>query len=374
MYLVVYKLLFILVLGSKFINSVSIISFTLVDPESDYNSVANLIRICQQLFQLNAVEWSKSVRSVHMSQSSCKLLNKHDVHSISVELGLKLICSDIRTFKDSRIGTHQRAKEYVSTIMHSMNHSLSDYRPVNMATKSSRMLFLAISGTTTFIPSPKFYENWNGKYFTEELALSKTTPALPYKLFNIILYGKNRKFGVVSDWHDLQCVAFRFATSSEYESILGWVRVLKATYEEYADRAEFNMLEPRPAIIEANIQYKHQLIIKYWSRMFIHIGQQNSIPSTALFTLNCHSSNVPPSRRFGDPFEDFDKDICENIYDVGLWRRNIDLNSGDISHVLGVPNDQLDTRLPWGIDNGALRFRLAERNVNELKPARYCWE
>ena len=343
-----------LIRGAISSNLKSIFIFTLIEPDKDYNVIANLVRIGQHLMQLSPSEWSNGVRSVYLSKTSCKNMKKHDVDAISVELGIKLICTDLRQYKDSRIGTHQRAQEHVSTILHSMSDSIEGLSSSNTKGVTVRILYLAISGTSTFIPSSKFYENWNGKYFGEE--------SRDFKLFNILLYGKNKKMGVVSDWHDLQCVAIRYTSASDYATISGWMKVLKSTYEEYADRAEFNMLEPRPAIIEANIQYKQLLTIKYWSRMFIHTGL-SALPPTTLLTLNCHSSHAPPVRRFGDPFEDFDKDICENIYDVGVWRRNIDLYSGRIGHVLGVPEDGLDTRLPWGIDNGALRFRLADINA-----------
>ena len=200
-------------------------------------------------------------------------------------------------------------------------------------------------------------------------------------LFNILLFGKNKRLTSVSDWHDLQLIAFHI-TPSTIKHIHSWINVLYKTYNEYANRQAYNMLEPRPAMIESNLQHKNILNIKYWSSMFIQVGNSNvpiGVKDTVMFHLNCHIYQDEMKKyRFGDSLESLDMDICMNIFYIPRWRSDINLKSGRIKSVLDIrDHHSLAKKLPWGIDNGALRYRLAEvdpKNSSRYKPAPYCWQ
>ena len=97
--------------------------------------------------------------------------------------------------------------------------------------------------------------------------MSSTTNIIPTKLFSnlfneksqITLMGKTKRFTTVSDWHDLMILAMNI---NKYT--LNWLKtVIDTFYHHAANREAFTLLDPRPAIWEANIQHRNNIKIMY---------------------------------------------------------------------------------------------------------------
>ena len=367
--------------GTELKNDVFIFNAIGDTPQDGLRDIDNILNAVVLFKKLDTSYWNSITRKLFVSNSICKLISNNNLILIRNEYGIELNCHSISSIKDTRIGTFRPAIEHVSETLYVLKSNLLNITTSSSSNSNHRLLFLTYSDSTGIFPTNVFYQVWHSRYYSSSSSSSSSTDSHSHShLFNILLFGKNKRLTSVSDWHDLQLIAFHI-TPSTIKHIHSWINVLYKTYNEYANRQAYNMLEPRPAMIESNLQHKNILNIKYWSSMFIQVGNSNvpiGVKDTVMFHLNCHIYQDEMKKyRFGDSLESLDMDICMNIFYIPRWRSKIDVNTGVLSVLLGIRRKGLSAGLPWGIFEGALRYRLSSTNPNnipQVKIAPYCWQ
>ena len=79
-------------------------------------------------------------------------------------------------------------------------------------------------------------------------------------------------------------------------------------------------------------------------------------------------------RRFGDENEDYEVSVCGAAHADPQWRRQLNLKTLRLHEMLvEVPEEQnVATRLPWGMEYGSLRYFLGDERTG--RPRQYCFE
>lgn len=148
--------------------------------------------------------------------------------------------------KDVSIGKTVHIDDNVTPILDSLVQmsSMADQR---MSEQSPTVLIsLACSNDSQAIPTAGI------RSLFEQLVVAEDHSV------DILLLRKVFRLTSLSDWHDLQVIGLTISNDLVRE----WVRILDSTFLEYSDRKVFNMIEPRPAILEANKQMSEAVLIR----------------------------------------------------------------------------------------------------------------
>lgn len=131
---------------------------------------------------------------------------------------------------------------------------------------------------------------------------------------DILLLGKVFRLTSLSDWHDLQVVGLRISN----EGVRQWVQILNDTFSEYSNRRYFGMIEPRPAILEANKQLRNLLRVhKVRSRYVCAYGVED--------TYSCEYSVAAVKIKCSAIHEGLDRTPCLQIDIPNEWKRRVNL-------------------------------------------------
>ena len=136
----------------------------------------------------------------------------------------------------------------------------------------------------------------------------------------IMLLRKVFRLTSLSDWHDLQVIGLTISNAH----VRRWIQILDETFVEYSDRKVFNMIEPRPAILEANKQMSKLVHIKRMRSGYICAYNTNAVSAT--ITSNCNTSKASIKincvrRRQRDRV-----DPCSAVDNPRLWMKRLSLD------------------------------------------------
>lgn len=336
--------------------------------------------------------WKHIKKTIYASKDVCRALPNHIRHLIQSKYELGLHCHNIEKYKNSRISFNKNPMqiEYVNDILYALDAVINRFHHgVESGSKreSPRVLVMSYSSLSGVFPTDNFLNKWISRvgalpgtknyYDAHELS---SNPAIESKetnnqiedknLFDILLLGKNKRLTSVSDWHDLQLMAFRI-TNKNYNLLKSWFRVLRTEFDLYGRRDGFNMIEPRPALIEANIQHEEPLDIRYWSRAHVRVVSNKDTPidlSAAIpdYMLEIHCGVT----RETSTLEERDISNCINAHEPFEWR-NVK-GKVDKMDEFTFRESNGDGSVPHGADTGTLRYMLADKASN--KPPKYCFE
>jgi len=299
-------------------------------------------------------------------------------------------------------GRKTKVVEKVTAILEALQKTVRD---VSSSASSAQVLSLSFRNGTKLVPTklfPKAFErffsssynsNGNGNNNTSSSSAQELINAADALLVNdrIILMGKNKRLTSVSDWHDLLAIGF----SAPSTKVQQWLDVFTATYMNYANRKAFTLLDPRPAMLEANLQYYKNNSRNSGSNSkdrhkdketgvasnsfaideklpgavhFFHLGEictgkecQQGAASVALLEIKCRSPH---------------EITCLTINEPEAWKHSLDRGGipdsyeakaqGTLSHAHSM--DQGLTHAMWF---GVGRFRDA---TDDVTPRKFCWE
>jgi hypothetical protein len=295
-----------------------------------------------------------------------------------MSLELELHCFEVKSIKDTRIGTRRPSIEHASEILYSLRDAFAH---PSLAALNARVLFMAYSDMTGVFPTESFSSRWLAPEFKGMRSSVSPHGSQAQRAradFDLLLLGKNKGFTAVSDWHDLQVMAFKVNPQS-LPGLQKWVRIFHEEYMYYADRGAYNMVEPRPAVVEACIQTRGDVRVRYWTEDLITAirsprSSHSPAGGQALLRLVC-STGGHSQPRFGNPDEQEDVQVCVAAhYTRSLdYRRSIQLKTPDIAGMLvEVRKEDFATKLPWGMEFGSLRYRLGDAATG--RPGRYCFD
>lgn len=375
-------------------------------PEAEAAAILNVIQAAQQFMALDRTYWMSTLRRLYIPNRTCYGLSSQLKNSLRVSLGIKLHCLEgVKVLEDSRIGLRTAAVEHVSEILYALRHTLeipsgqgtataTDLPGSEIANMKARVLYLAYSDTTGVFPTPAFMSRWQSSDFKDPSVHRRTSWSLESsrrlrkeESFDLLLLSKTKGFTSVSDWHDLQIMAFKMNRRS-LSGLQRWLSVFHSTYMDYADRAAYNMLEPRPALVEATVQCKRTIRIRYWTKSMVVpvtalTPNKIATTNTAMLRLVCNTAAATGGggsgghlkRRFGNPDESYDADVCYAAhYETSLaYRKRINTQTPSVSGMLvEVKDNEFDSKLPWGMEFGSLRYRLGNAKTGQPQP--YCFE
>jgi hypothetical protein len=135
--------------------------------------------------------------------------------------------------------------EHVTEILWAMQQALSAER----ASKSgSSVLSLSFSAHSFPVFTSKF------SHLLDMMSSGKTSN-------KVMLLGKTKELGSITDWHDLMVVMIHSGSDSAHK----WLETLSSIYLQHARRPAFAMLKPRPALLEAYTRLRSELDIGFFS-------------------------------------------------------------------------------------------------------------
>jgi len=267
--------------------------------------------------------------------------------------------------RDRGIGRPIKITEQVTPIIESLLE----------ASKSSSDI-LSLSFTNRSIPFP-----------TNRLGLKYVAFMETFSV-KVLLLKKNKRLSSVSDWHDLQILAL----SASDPTVLQWLETLNKTYYAHANRPAYTMLEPRPAILEANFQFRDRLNIDYFPDNKVcaiawnndeHVShhQHDYENSSDIRYIHDHNLEKFHDRRCnnGEPFFEVfcgsgnhhEDHICAITGDPIQWKTTAGLPIESLAEKLKLPERNWKTNFPDAMEQGSLRFRYSKE---PFKPGPFCWD
>ena len=230
----------------------------------DVNSLTSVVAFADAI--------SESDKTIKLSLFTDK--SSHDVASDDLKKQLSKLFQikyyTVQSLINKNVGRPFHEEEKVTRIIESINHTIT-INNHNNANDGELIVFISLSSSTKFIYGPSF-TNIFLKFDTNHTANKADRKALfkSHEQGAILLLGKNRRVTSVSDWHDLML----FGINTANQHAIEWFKTMKETYYFHADREEYTLLDPRPAILEASIQHRHNISIGYLTRK--HVGLLSS--------------------------------------------------------------------------------------------------
>jgi hypothetical protein len=167
---------------------------------------------------------------------------------------------------------------------------------------------------------------------------------------DILLLEKTSQMTSVSDWHDFMV----FGMKASKPIVKSWLSTFRDVFYYYADRPAFQLMDPRPALLEASTRLRTDLKIGYLTYHDIcvptethqhHHDKSNSCASSAALTIQC--SKGPHMH------------LCDT-HQPHAWKHHFDNHiPGDYAGHSRVKKQQWDTHLPHGMSHRRLCIYLA---------------
>lgn len=264
-------------------------------------------------------------------------------HKDIIALKLKVTPFTTSPLPDYNIGHFQPQQEHVSQILESLSNTLQAMK----SQPESVLLSFSFSTSTTPIATPSFHRLF------ETVSVS---------VAHIKLLEKTASFTSISDWRDLMLIALL----PSHPGVTDWFTTLHDVYLHHADRTVYNLFEPRAAILEANIQHRHQVVVDHFhpsdicvlpldpSKMRRHCTEEVALE------VDCNSD------------DQYQSHICSTIHHPNNWKARLQSQTTGYSFPdrYRVDMGNLKESLPKGGDRGTQRFKYA---VDANTPADFCW-
>ena len=188
--------------------------------------------------------------------------------------------------KDNGIGKRNQQQEYVTGQIASIQKTLSMVQDLHGDDKKHNILSLSFSWNSYPITTPTLLHIFD---FMKKRSIRNS---------EVILLEKCQSMSSISDWHDLMVLGLIVASGDAQQSpVWEWIGHLQAVFTTHANthRQAFNLLDPRPAILEANVQLRNHVNVSYfYPSMFdahtTHTFPVPSIPPDRFNTDSMHST------------------------------------------------------------------------------------
>lgn len=182
--------------------------------------------LVQQLWQISHSRYFSY--SSHFSSS--KIIFNFQVNVIKYP-------NEEANIEDLSIGRHHKLHEHVTDIIFSWDQ---------VANTSSICLSISFASSSIPVATSAFL-----KIFSSNL-----------KVHDVVLLGKTKKLTSVSDWHDISIAAF----NTQSKGFQQWYASFKQIYYHHAsdNRKSYSLLDPRPALLEANARHSSKVNIGYF--------------------------------------------------------------------------------------------------------------
>lgn len=309
---------------------------------------------------------------------------------------------------DKSIGTFEKVYEYVSAILEAISRTVGG----NYQRRQS-IVSIATTSETILWPSENFLDTFNvleGESGWDQNIRNDhiTFPQSSHKRNNsskpiVLLLGKTKRLNSVSDWHDVMVIGLSVLSNHHFAMINRWLETLKTVYFNYSsNRTAFNLLDPRPALLEANFQYRNDIRLRYFhhGEICVRISDDSQIKSprkiyssSKLRYLNCKSrdSHTTPAttttitnKHLSSSYTMLLEVFCTAAHNsvaystcstvdepLHKWKATVSPDIDSMEVKVGRSRSDWSKRLHEMTDWGVLRFaRAAEKD----SPAPFCWE
>ena len=273
-----------------------------------------------------------------------------------------------RPLYDANIGRPQKIIEQVTPILESLLSAVNIGHGYTLALSFSNRSIPILTNSSTQVF--KLMERTNAQ---------------------VLLMGKTKRMSSISDWHDLQIVALQSSNKTTQE----WLRIVNTTYMLHAARPHFTMLDPRPAILEANLQLRKKLKVEFFDDNAVCAWKWEN----GEFTTSHHHSFEDPNAHNGfryihdhhlEHFHDrrcsgresifeifcgsgdiYEDHVCAQTGDPITWKAEVGPSTSSIKAKLDLNEKKWATELPDAMEDGSLRYRLS---TDASEPGKYCWD
>ena len=137
----------------------------------------------------------------------------------------------------------------------------------------------------------------------------------------IMLLRKVFRLTSLSDWHDLQVIGLTISNAH----VRRWIQILDETFVEYSDRKVFNMIEPRPAILEANKQMSKLVHIRRIRKRSLCAYNAQAI--TVAMASKCNDSRVSVKVNCVRMKKRDRVDPCSAVDNPLIWMKRLNLGT-----------------------------------------------
>ena len=183
--------------------------------------------------------WSTITTKVAYVRESCYKHMPQEIRDhIEKELGVVVKYYSVKPLPDAGIARKEKQIEQVTAILEALSGTMSS--------KDESLISLTFSKSSRPMPTANF-----NKLF--DLIGPQT------EKHQVLLLEKNIRITSQSDWHDLQVLAIAPSNAG----VAKWLHTLNETYMHHADRVAHTLLEPRPAILEANLVHGNSIKIGF---------------------------------------------------------------------------------------------------------------
>ena len=192
-----------------------------------------------------------------------------------------------RALPDLRMGASPKMEDFVSPLLESMLH-------VTSIISTGQLVTLAFHKSLRLFPKRKFMTIYNAlDVETSSAGQNNEQPKvyLPEKAFS---------FKSQSDWHDMLFVGMTVCNLTRR-----WLSSVFTTFMGYANRPAYPMLEPRPALLEAALEFrvvidfntgKVHSSLRLAHRLHAHVGAKSRQQSVHRGEADDHAAEVAGHR------------------------------------------------------------------------------
>jgi hypothetical protein len=287
------------------------------------------------------------------------------INSLSQELNVSVEIISYDLIPDNGIGKRHQNYEYISGQIAALERATKMFENVEPTSElKHNVLFLSFSSDSYPLGTPHIPLLFD---FMKRRSVKS----------DLILLGKCCSMSTISDWHDLMVMAFTVHTKTPQNShTLGpfstWLKTFRDAFHSHANmhRQAFNLLDPRPALLEATLQtgLSDTLNVTYFSTGMISTGKLMHAADTFVLALHCGGKT---------PRE---KVICEAVdhHPIEATRKVLDIKDKSWQEKFRVKrskNKDKEERQSYEdivtqFDHGPNRYRYAN---NATYPKDFCW-
>ena len=302
-----------------------------------------LVNILTSNANQNAIDFLDSLSNEQLQETRILLYVNDEISEIDKtkfnKYGTLISNGYHQPLQNFNIGMKNPPPEYVTSIINGIDEVLKS------SPSEERLTSIAIHESSTTKPLESFQHIFT---LTDD----------------VLLLDKTRKLNSLSDWHDLRVLGLSLADNSK--AIL-WFQSFRDVYLHHADREAFNLLYPRPALLEASIRHRNDISINYLTTKNIHVEHEHHESNSTMKFSNYHYLSMKCYRPIDGSHLGH---ACLEIDESKSWIKHF---SRDIRNNLkdGHGKSEYKQNILSGMHRGHARFR----NLNSTDtPIGFCWE
>eukprot|EP01041_Mallomonas_annulata_P012504 gene12504-26329_t len=339
-------------------------------------SIANGLHFISETSKLDPQIFDGTLCHIYTRRGNFNNLNENTKLQLSKHPHCELFFYSNMSLPDNNMAYYRKKEEQVTPILESLSMTLS-LSPPRVPESITKAVFITVSNSTKITPTKEFLNIFTRIDSTATISSSSSSfsSGSNAHIYHIMLLGKTRRMTSVSDWRDLGVIAMCLNDVTRQ-----WLSVLRTTYFHHAsNRPAFTLLDPRPAILEANTQLRGVVRVGHFRRGEVCAVKAKKREGEGGGTTHCKAGRVllEVGCSGGDVGHNHN---CVSVDENQNWKHTFDRGIDSLEFKLRKDKSLWTSpELLDAAEHGVLRFVMGRemgqgQGQGSGGPAPFCWE